>query len=533
MAQRRRFTIRNPFVSEMTDGKQPQGYGVLNTLWAAFFKHRTTIDYTRNNYDLFKSLYYASKIGDVDESMLLGAGFAKPIVNSTVAFAIGSGFNISIAGADENAALKEMETDLQHWIDTHYDQIYDYFKYGTRDGDGYTYIDELGHISQLKPETVDVVVDAISGELRGFNIEELAELTDPTTGTKKKIKYLKQYRTTFTRITQMDDNQTQEQGKIIYERIFTSDGDIDTQATDNAGNPIQLDILQDELEQRPLPIVHYRNEPEPGALYGNSELQNVLVYLRNYGETLDEATKREIYNSKPVLFIKGIASDPADDPRNADSYKTDPVSGEKQMDWQQSTTLYAEDSGADAKFLAVPGGMDNTGKLLEYLFYCIVQASETPEFIFGTAVSSSRASVSEQMPIVTQKAERKRKQMRPAIIELLELYIFRQQQLSNPTYLVGQGLELEIDLEFPPIVDEDKELNVKIVELLSTISAIGPERANEILLGMTGEDAAAEVTKALAAAKAAADAGISITPTNGDRLTNELNGGTGDDDLDQ
>lgn len=516
-------------VAEMfgKDDTQGNAYGTLRTLWSGFFKHKTTIDYKRNNYELFKTLYYASATEPLeDESILLGAAFAKPIVNSTVAFSLGQGFQLSIAGADEEGAedLKAVEAEIQTWIDKNFTQIYDWAKYANRDGDGYLFIDELGRVSPLRPETVDVVVNAVTGETIGYNVTDNVQELNPTTGDKVDWTYLRQYRFNYVRISRWQKNQSQKDAQILFERIFTTNGgDIDTQLKNEDGTPVNgdLNFLPEELEDRPLPIIHFRNEPEPGALYGNSELQNVLVYFRNYGEVLDEATKREVYNSKPVLVIKGIGS-PEDDEANADAYVEDKETGEKVLDWQQRTTLYIEDPQGDAKFLEIPNTMDNTGKLLEYLFYCIVQASETPEFVFGTAVSSSRASVSEQMPIVAMKAERKRQQMRNPILDLINLHIYRELQLSNPVYFALQNIDQQVDIAFPAIIDEDKKLNREIIELLLTEGIVTGEKALETLLGMTSEEATDEIKKAMADSTARLAATTTDNPQ--DRLNRELNG---------
>lgn len=527
MATRKRRILGSTRIAEML-GKEPaqaNGYGMIRTMWSGFFKHKTTIDYTRNQYALFRQLYYASGLDDqIEESMLLGAGFAKPIINSTTAFALGTSFKVQIAGSDEEGAveLKAAESDLQNWVDTNFDLIYDWVKYGNRDGDSYFYVDEIGRLSLLKADTVDVVVDPVTGETLGYNITDHVEIQDPSTGQKQKYTYLRQYRRNLVRISRWKDNQDQKDAEILYERIFANGSEIDTQAKDNEGNFINTDLnfLPEELDNRPLPIIQFRNEPEPGALYGNSELQNVLVYMRNYGEVLDEATKANVYNSKPVLVMIGV-SNPEDDPANDDTFKENKETGQKEMDWQQNTTLYIEDPQGDAKFLEIPNTMENTGKLLEYLFYCIVQASETPEFVFGTAVSSSRASVSEQMPIVAMKAERKRKQIRGPLMELLNLYIYRQLQLSNPTYFTLKDIEQQLDVEFPAIIDEDKKLNSEIVSVLIAEGIVTGQKALEILLSMSAEDAKAEVEAALEDSKRRLEASTGDTT----RLTNELNGG--------
>lgn len=522
MAKRRSLIRRMPLIGEMLgkDDSRTNSYGTIRTLWNSFFRHKTTIDYTRNNYALFRQLYYASSIdGAVDESMLLGAGFVKPIVNSTTAFALGQGFKVRLAGADDNDSLKQAETELQDWIDRNFDKIYDWAKYSTRDGDGYLFLDEMGTLSQLKPDTVDVVVNAVSGELTGYNVTENVKETDPLTGQDTKYTYLKQYRSNLVRVTRMEEGQDQKQGTIVYERVFANGEDINTQVKDENGNPIDIQLLPEELDNRPLPIVHMRNEPEPGALYGNSEIQNCLVYMRNYGEVLDEATKANVYNSKPVLVMIGV-SNPEDDENNSDAYVEDKATGEKVLDWQQRTTLYIEDPQGDAKFLEVPNTMENTGKLLEYLFFCIVQASETPEFVFGTAVNSSRASVSEQMPIVAMKAERKRKQMRGPLLDLIGLYLFRQQQLSNPAFFSLTDLEAQLEIEFPAIINEDRKLNSDIVGLLLSEGIISSPRSLEILLDMGADEAKVEVERALKDGRERLEA----AGGNDNRLNRELDG---------
>lgn len=63
----------------------------------------------------------------------------------------------------------------------------------------------------------------------------------------------------------------------------------------------------------------------------------------------------------------------------------------------------------DAGFIEAKSATGDAMALLEFVFYCIVSASETPEFVFGVHTPSSLSSVKEQMPIFIQKVERKRK----------------------------------------------------------------------------------------------------------------------------
>lgn len=534
MASNRNRKRGNPFarVAEMWSGdlgrEDYAGWGKVRVWFDNLFKHKTTIDQSKSSYGLFRALYHGRPDPNIQvhESMFLGAAFAKPIINSTMAFALGAGFTITLAGSDENEAIKAAENDLNAVRRREFARIYKWLKLGTRDGDGFLFINELGELNILKPETVDVVTNPLDGHLLGYNVTEHVEETDPTTGTKTKWVYLKQYRESWVRVTKMLENQTQEQGTIVYERIFINGEDIDTQAKDEAGEPINIEATEDEIDKRRLPIIHYRNEYEPGALYGFSELQNVLHFMRNYGEALDGASKRENYNGKPVLALHGI-TDPTKDPQNKNATKKT-EDGEDVLDWQQEIVMYFEDANSKASFLEIPNSMDNTGKLLEYLFYNIVQASETPEFLFGTAVQSSRASVSEQMPVVAQKAERKRAEMLDSLTDFVKLYVNRQIENSNPIYYPLAGAELELTIDFPSIIDEDKKIVLETIELMLAEGVI--DRKTALTLSVVAErinDPDRAVADGMNDLLARNNANNSY-PEQPDRLTDELNA---DDDL--
>lgn len=502
------------------------GWGVMRLVWNSIFKNKKTIDDIKNDYALFRALYHGTNNAEAtvkDNSIFLGAGFVKPIINSTMAFALGLGFTVKVAGADENESLKEIEDDLNLHVRRNFRTIYDWMKWGTRDGDSFLYFDEEGKSIPLKADTVDVVADAVTGRIIGYNVTEHVEITDPTTGTKTKYTYLKQYRENYVRITRMLDNQDQSQGTVLYYRVFANGEDIDMTQLDGNDQPISLEVSADELDQRRLPIIHYKNEPEAASLYGNSEVQNILAYIKRYGKVLDSATDREIYNGIPVLAVSGVSKPAEDDKDNAEHVKTN-EEGEKVLDWQQNTTLYLEDPQASAKFLEIPATMENTGKLLEYYFYNIVQASETPEFVFGVAVSSSKASVSEQTPVVTQKAERKRLQMEQSLLEYLKVYVARQLENSNPIYFPFSGVaDPEIDIEFPSLVDEDKTLTKETIEMLLAEGAITRKTAIELsAIADKVEDAEEEAAKGLADLNARSNA-QDIIPEEEERLNNELN----------
>lgn len=376
------------------------------------------IDYTRNDYDLYESIYYGVSIAGKAQDMTMGAMFAKPIVNSTVGFMLGTGFSIKLDGQDKS------EQAINDWINENFSTIQQFVLHGVRGGDSYLYIDEYGNPEELDPNTVTVVLDPMSGTLIGYDVEEKYTLQTPE-GQKTNYVVVKNYRTDSVKYTRYLDNATdRKNGEILYHIVYTTEGT--KQVTSE-----KEELYTGDIQNRPLPIIHYANDPEARAVYGNSELLNCLVAMRNYTAIVANATKGVINSSNPIPVMLGV--------KNADAVAKQSNKGETEdtdrIDWSPDSILFLENNDSDAKYIQPNSFMDDAGKLLEYYFYLIVEGSETPEFVFGTAVSSSKASVSEQFPIVVQKSIRKRNQLKGVIQAMVESLIDRNIRMSNTDYL--------------------------------------------------------------------------------------------------
>ena len=81
------------------------------------------------------------------------------------------------------------------------------------------------------------------------------------------------------------------------------------------------------------------------------------------------------------------------------------------------------DAAGKAGYLTTDKTADNSGTLLEYIFNNIVQNSETPEFLLGTAIASSKASAEEQIATIVAKAKRKQKQLKKVLRKLIDAYV--------------------------------------------------------------------------------------------------------------
>lgn len=467
------------------------------------------IDYTRNDYDLYRSIYYGVSIGGKAKDMQGGSMFAKPIVNSSAGFILGQNFSVSIS----EDKFADTQQSLNDWVDQNQSLILSYVIHGLRDGDSYIYIDEYGNAEELDANTVTAVLDPMTGDIIGYDVEEKYTLSAPGAQDKKML-VVKNYRTNSVKYTQYEDNQTSTDkltgGKVIYNKVYTVDGAI---------NPVENQIFyKEQLVERPLPVIHFANDVEPRQIYGNSELLNCLIGIRNYTAVLSNATKGVINNSNPIPVLTGV--------KNAEAVARQSNTGETEdrdkVSWNPETILFLENPEAKAEYIQANGFMDDTGKLLEYYFMLIVEGSETPEFVFGNAVNSSRASVSEQMPVVVQKAIRKRAQLLKPFTQLLESYIDRRIRMSDTVYLPLKNSEYTLDIEFPDIVDEDKNLTLSTVQFLTQAGIISDETALKLLLSDKINDPAEELQNAREDNDTRAKE-TGAVPTEPNRLQNEIN----------
>lgn len=453
----RRFRI-----SEMFGRTDPKS-SWFGSLFKSFWGQDVTADYSRSDYVLFRAIYNAAVIKEgrttKGEEFILGAGFAKPIINATTAFTIGQGFDVTFDNAEKGTPIRAAQDDLKQWIGEHSSDFYNLVKYGFREGDGFMVLHDNFELEFLEPDTVTVIYDPTTGLVKGYDIVETVE-----TGANEKTTYTRSYRASSYKVTSSANGGAE---TVLLERVFTTDGIVDVNALAADDENADGLFFEDDLIEVPLPVFHFANELEPKAVYGMSDLQNSLVYFKGYSKILQEATKSNIYNSTPIPVISG---DKNDGLLESDSSKAN-------IKWGRDMVLYLKGDNAKASFLEVPQTMEDTGKLLEYYFYLIVQSSETPEFIFGTAISSSRASAQEQMPIMVKKALRKQAQLKRVLHKVIEAYIYTKFIQGDQNFYAVQSGDVDFQISFPPIVDEDRKLTLETITALVDDGILSDETA--------------------------------------------------------
>ena len=123
-----------------------------------------------------------------------------------------------------------------------------------------------------------------------------------------------------------------------------------------------------------------------------SEVTPLLPYLKTYTKVMNQALLSHKNTKVPKLLMK-LKDWTTWIKRN---FTKDEIKN-KSLDMSTKNVIFAMDETDTAEYIEPKtGGFADTGSLLKMLFYNIVVTSGIPEFVYGTHVKSSNASVGEQ-----------------------------------------------------------------------------------------------------------------------------------------
>ncbi|MEG3071041.1 MAG: hypothetical protein RQM92_09705 [Candidatus Syntrophopropionicum ammoniitolerans] len=138
-----------------------------------------------------------------------------------------------------------------------------------------------------------------------------------------------------------------------------------------------------------------------------SDLEAMEPFMKAYHDVMLHAIQGSKMHSTPRLKLKlqDVAEFLANNFGVDDPQKFARDGGTINLDGHELLIFQDEE---DASFIEVGSAIGAASDLLKFLFYCIVDTSETPEFSFGVHTPSSLSSVQEQMPILIRRVARKR-----------------------------------------------------------------------------------------------------------------------------
>lgn len=452
-------------VKEMFGRSEPITNWMKSGLRYNIFSDSPSIDYTKTNYFLSRAIFYASVVTDAGKNkkygkdFLFGAAFGKPIVNTAAAFAFADDPEMTLINKtllDESTVDATGDTEyteklLKDWQEEYSSEVFKTVRNSLRDGDQYIWIQEDLKAVVIPPEQINIVDDPITGEIIGYDMTTFVDEDDGSGDRTQTIKYISEFRKT---------------SPFYVEKKYESGSD-------------KFKLLKEERgeadEEKTLPIFPFHNERDARERYGVSEFQNCYYLMANYHAVLKNSIKGDIYDNTPAKYIKGI--------KNWDTWIKqngiyDEATGEYKLVWDKDK-LFTGDDNFEVGVVKSSSNADGSISILKTLFNLIVDTSETPEFVFGTAVQSSNASVESQMPVAIRKAERKRKEYKKSYEAMYSGVI----QIASENGFTKTNKNLKVRIKFQSILDDDLKLNLEIVKLLSEEGLI-TDRVKMLLLNM-------------------------------------------------
>lgn len=389
-------------------------------------------------YELARELYR-----NTSDKYKLGAWAAKPIVNTAAGFMGAPKF---ITKTQDDRIQQEMDDGLNEW-DSRFLQIN---RNSCRDGDVYARIEMRQN--RFDPNDVDF-------ELRMIPPEWVEPITDPLTGELTEVV-----------ITWPAENKRREGRQVrkdgdfnIIEILTPTERTLEVDG--NAPAEVRATIearSSDEMEDNRwgfIPIVHFRNDPEDTHIYGMSDLEPVEPFMKAYHDVMLYMVQGAKTMARPKTKFK-LADVDAFLKRNFSEQEIK----DKKLKFADKEIFLMQDND-DIDFIVADTGLSGTTTLLEFFYYCIVDVSQTPEFAFGTAVASSKASVSEQMPVLARNIRRKRGEYLDPYQELGSMFLAMSAQVGMPkpeTY--------KVDVEWEELTPRDDSEAATILE--SNINAL-------------------------------------------------------------
>lgn len=398
-------------------GEMSKLRGVAVGLFGGSANATYQLDSTRVDYKIAKELY-----SNTNDNYKLGAGFAQPVVNTKVSFMGTPSFLIQD---------KEAQVVLDMFTKNNKEKMSRTHLGSLRDGDAFVWItrEETRNKSLypeqetrliyniIPPEQVkEIVLDPVTNEPIEYVLESIHEWTVDD-GSKKKATI------------------TQRIG-VGYRKIEI-EGDIPNGMKQKEEIPTPWDFI---------PIVHFKNESDETEKFGHSEIEAIEPFLKAYHDVMLHAMQGSKMHSTPRLKLK--LKDVKSFLKNNFGI-TDPAEFAKEgktidLDGHEILILTSDE---EAEFVEAKSATGDAAVLLKFLFYCIVDASETPEFVFGVHTPSSQASVKEQMPVLIRNIERKRAnfadnwQMLARIVLAMSSYSENVQYSTYETTLVWDKID--------------------------------------------------------------------------------------------
>ncbi len=383
----------------------------------------------RVDYDLARQLYH-----NTHDDYKLGAGFAKPIINTLAGF-----MGVPRFRCQDEEGQEVLDEHVSRWVS----RMQRVHQLCLRDGDCFAMLANLENDDPLYPDEENRIDFIIIPPEQVAGIE-----LDPIT------KRPKAY--TIKARAKWNDEAGQEKECTVLQK-FTADRvvlEVEGDAPEG---------LTSEIRPNPwgfIPIIHFKNEPEETELYGTSELEAVEPYLKAYHDVMLHAMQGSKMHSTPRLKLKLRDVQAFLQNNFPEALKAVQRGEPANIDLKGHELLIFTDE-EDASFIEARSTIGDAEALLKLLFYCIVDVSEVPEFAFGVHTPSSHASVKEQMPLLIRRVARKREMVTEKWQTLARMLLVMHSKKTGKKFESYQ-----VGITWDAVVERDEKEYAETVKIL-------------------------------------------------------------------
>ena len=417
-------------------------FNVRNMYSAPYSLHiEGHVDYRRA-----RDLYY-----NRDDAYKLGAGFAKPIVNTLAGFMGTPKFQ-----CEDDAAQEALEGFCDGLTST----MQRVHQKNLVDGECFLRLVNLPADTTLYPENrTQTRLSAViipPEQIPTGGIEY-----DPVTHE-------------YTAVTILTKNKwVDENGDLQEYRYRQRITKIEVVTTIDGKAPEGIESKQEPNTWGFIPIVHFRNEPDETELHGYSELEPIEPFLKAYNDVMIHAISGSKMHSTPKVAFK-LNDVKAFLQNNFPNAARDLQQGKPATIDMNGKDLFLLKSDEDAGFIECASAIGDTSTLLQFIFYCIIDTSEVPEFAFGVHISSSQASTKEQSPILCRRIDRKREQVESS------WQMFARMALAMLSATSGSRFaSFAADVVWDAVMDKDEQADAQT--LYSVTQALTMAKGSNIL----------------------------------------------------
>jgi 2'-5' RNA ligase len=235
-----------------------------------------------------------------------------------------------------------------------------------------------------------------------------------------------------------------------------------------------------------IPVVHIPNNQRANEVFGHPEGEALLKALMHYNEVFKAGIEGNIKQGRPTPAFThmGSAENVANFMASLGEEKTDDATGETYYELNftsDDAVIIGEDGQFDYKS---PGSFSkDTEVLLGLLFYLIVQHSEMPEFIFGNAISSSKASADAQLPPFIKWIEKEQGRAAKWVMQLIRIVTAYMSLMET-----GIREDEQFKIMWQPLSESDGQLTLETVKWAYMEGLLTPEVALSQLSWLDIED---------------------------------------------